>query len=159
MSNNVIVYREIQKEIMAFLSNYPTLEKKNYYIDDQSKMKENWITIDYHGSDGLSFKNRIEKDQDMRFVVMAQIRNTNKTTGGKNRIAGDDIAVEINTIFNALNDWFCRTDIVTYPYCKYVYAADVSVNPVIITKENKKQNTNKVIRATSFDIRFTYREN
>ena len=143
---------------MTFLSNYPTLEKKNYYIDDQSKMDENWIIIDYQGSDNLAFKNRIEKDQDMRIVVMAQVFNTNKSTGGRNRQAGDDLAVEINTIFNALNDWFCRADTITYPYSKNVYGSNISVRPIIITKENKKQNTNKVVRATSFDIRFTYRE-
>ena len=151
MSQNPLIYRDIQMELQAYLDTIPSLNKCNIYIDPVDDMKEPWITIDDTGTTDLKWKNHIDVEHNMSFKIRAQTYNTNRTKG-INRQLGEDSYKRMGDLFNALHDWFCRKDVVNNPYSKRVDGSNISSIPVVI--ENIK--TKQVVRARDFDITFTY---
>lgn len=151
MSQNPLIYRDIQIELQKYLDTIPTLKKCDIYIDPVNKMDEPFITIDYTGTTNLKWKNHIDVLHEMSFKIRAQIYNTN-TQKGINKTLGNDSYERMGNLFNALHDWFCRKDVVDNPYSKNVDGSNINVTPIVI--ENMK--TKEVKRAVDFDITFTY---
>lgn len=151
MSQNPLIYRDIQIELQKYLDTIPELNKCNIYIDPVDDMKQPFITIDYIGTTNLKWKNHIDVLHEMSFKIKAQTYNT-KRGKGVNRQLGDDSYKRMGDLFTALHNWFCRNDVVENLYSKKVDGSNITVSSV--AAQNIK--TKEVVRDLDFDITFTY---
>lgn len=148
---NKLGYRDIQKELRAYLDNND-FSKKNIYISSE-KMRDNWISIDWLGSDNMVFS-RVDVNSLMTLIVRMQLPNTSKITISHEKL-DDEIYDEIGLLFDTIEDWFCRADTITYPFSKKIFGARIKPTPKIFS-DQKGTVLEKIVE---LEITFDYNQN
>ena len=148
--SNVLLFRDIQDELSKYLD-ANGFSGKNIYIDPSNAPEEPWIFIDFKESNDLSFSNNIDVVHNMDLIVTAQIYNTG-IDDTVNEESGDYMYEDMNNLYSAIKDWFCRIDVVTYPFSKRVFGSRIKVKNISWTPSGSTQ----VTRAMMFEINFKY---